>query len=88
MRVESMIRFKDLEAKRIREAGEVFEVSEERLAKLNGTRYGEIVRPVEDAPHEDTQDTPREAVELAETVESEPTAPVMRGRRNRRADGE
>lgn len=51
MIAECVVRFKDLEARKMREVGELFEVSAERFKALNATKYGEVVREhVEDAP--------------------------------------
>lgn len=53
MIAECVVRFKDLEARKMREIGERFEVSVERFASLNSTKYGQVVREhVEDAPQE------------------------------------
>jgi hypothetical protein len=46
MLVEAITRFRDLEANEYREAGERFEVSNERYEAINGTRYGRLVEEV------------------------------------------
>lgn len=46
MRVEAMRRFRDLQAGCARKQGEVFETSEKRLEELNGTRFGQLVKPL------------------------------------------
>lgn len=52
MIAECVVRFKDLEARKMREVGELFEVSGERFKALNSTKYGEVVREHAEAPQE------------------------------------
>lgn len=46
MTAECVREFRDLEAGTLRKVGERFEVTPERLEKINGTRYGQLVREV------------------------------------------
>lgn len=46
MVAECIVRFKDIDAGVLREAGDRFEVSPERFAAINGTRYGQLVKEV------------------------------------------
>ena len=41
--------FRDLGENTIRKVGETFEVTEERLAEINGTKYGVLATPVAEA---------------------------------------
>ena len=47
MVVEAVTTFLDLETGDLREQGERFEVTEGRCKAINGTKYGELVREVE-----------------------------------------
>lgn len=73
MIAECVVRFKDLEARKMREVGERFEVSAERFKALNSTRYGQVVR-------EHAEDMPQEAVERPEGRKSSRPAPRPRKR--------
>ena len=42
--------FRDLETGELRSAGDTFEVTQERLDAINGTQYGTLAEPVEEAP--------------------------------------
>lgn len=55
MLAECVVAFRDLDAGVLREAGDRFEVSPDRLASINSTKYGELAREV---PGEDTGGTP------------------------------
>lgn len=46
MFAECIVKFKDIEAGRLREAGERFEVSPERFKAINSTKYGVLVKEV------------------------------------------
>jgi hypothetical protein len=46
MLVECIVGFRDLDAGILRDAGDRFEVSPERFAALNGTKYGKLVSEV------------------------------------------
>lgn len=43
MIAECKVRFRDAETKKMHEAGDRFEVSPERFAAINGTKYGVLV---------------------------------------------
>ena len=66
MRVRALGRFRDLERGTLREAGDVFEVTEGRYKALNASKYGVLVEKVEtpedggNAPQEGSQ-APTEA---------------------------
>lgn len=63
MLVECIRDFRDMAAGVMRQAGEQYDVDEERFAALNATRYGQLVKavevaaeaeaPVEEAPAEE-----------------------------------
>lgn len=46
MTVECIVQFKDIKANKVREVGERFEVTSERMKAINSTKYGELVREV------------------------------------------
>lgn len=50
MNVETVRDFYDTKERTFRKAGDRFEVTEERLAAINGTKYGQLVREVEAKP--------------------------------------
>lgn len=66
MLVECTDAFLDLETGNMREVGERFEVTAERLSAINSTKYGQLVKKVDEKP--------------AETV-SEPERPKARRQR-------
>lgn len=47
MIVQAIKEFRDLESGTLRKGGDRFEVTPERFAALNSSRYGELVREVE-----------------------------------------
>lgn len=59
MRVVCLRRFLDSEANVTRDAGDVFEASPERVAGINGTRYGVLVEEVEERPAPRRRGRPR-----------------------------
>ena len=46
MKVKTLVRFIDLEARKTREIGDVFDVTQKRLDEINSTSYGELVEVV------------------------------------------
>lgn len=54
MLAECIVRFKDIDAGVLREVGDRFEVTKERLEAINGTKYGtlatEVAEPQNEAP--------------------------------------
>lgn len=48
MRVKTIVKFKDLKEKKLREIGEEFEVSKERFKEINSTKYGKLVEEVKE----------------------------------------
>lgn len=51
MLVVCVTRFMDLATGEVKNVGDKFEVTEERLAEINGTKYGKLVEPaVEEKP--------------------------------------
>lgn len=52
MKVRALILFNDLQSKKLRKAGEVFEASEKRVEQLNSTRYGALVEVIEEVKKE------------------------------------
>lgn len=48
MKVRAIRTFLDASAGKRRSAGEVFEATAERLAQINGTRYGMLAEPIEE----------------------------------------
>lgn len=47
MKVKALILFNDLEAKKLRRAGEIFEVTPERAEKINSSPHGVLVEVIE-----------------------------------------
>ena len=47
MTAECIVSFRDIEAGKLREAGERFEVTPERFKAINSTKYGTLVKEVE-----------------------------------------
>lgn len=47
MTAECIVTFKDLEAGKLREVGERFEVTPERFKAINSTKYGTLAKEVE-----------------------------------------
>lgn len=67
MTAECVARFRDLEAGVMREPGDRFECAPERLAAINGTRYGVLAVEVEgEQPEEQHGETPAEGAETPE----------------------
>jgi hypothetical protein len=50
MLVLALKTFRDLKERKLREAGDVFEVTEERYKEINGSRYGQLVGPKPEEP--------------------------------------
>lgn len=50
MLAECVRTFMDLKAGVTRSAGERFEVEPDRMAEINATRYGQLVKPVTERP--------------------------------------
>ena len=48
MKVKTIVKFKDLKEKKLREAGEEFEVSKERYKEINSTKFGVLVEEVKE----------------------------------------
>lgn len=48
MKVKTIVKFKDLKEKKLREVGEEFEVSKERFKEINSTKYGKLVEEVKE----------------------------------------
>ncbi len=48
MRVKTIVKFKDLKEKKLREVGEEFEVSKERFKEINSTKYGQLVEEIKE----------------------------------------
>lgn len=46
MKVITLVKFKDLEANKVREVGEEFEINMERFKKLNLNTFGPLVREI------------------------------------------
>ena len=61
MLVECIRDFKDMAAGVMRQAGEQYDVDEERFAALNATRYGQLVKAVEAEPEPEPEPEPEEA---------------------------
>ena len=70
MIVEALKRFKDIDAGVLRDAGDRFEVSPERFAAINGTRYGSLVTEVV----ESVNDTEKPSDETQRPSEGAPKA--------------
>lgn len=52
--------FRDLKARQMREVGETFETTEERMAEINGAGYGTLVEAVPDQPRPRRRTTKKE----------------------------
>ena len=48
MRVKTLVKFRDLKEKKLREVGEEFEVTKKRFEEINSTKYGKLVEEVEE----------------------------------------
>lgn len=59
MTAECIVSFKDIEAGRLREAGERFEVTPERFKAINSTRYGILVKEVDEPTEETKSEKPK-----------------------------
>ena len=75
MIAETLRKFKDIETGVIREVGSRFEVSPERFAAINGTRYGDLVTEVVEVANE--PEKPSEVAQEPSEVHPKP----RRGRR-------
>ena len=64
MLAECVRDFRDLDCGALRRAGDRFEVSPERLERLNATKYGELAREVSEVPPK-ASETPSEAPQRA-----------------------
>jgi hypothetical protein len=84
MLVECIVGFRDLDAGILRDAGDRFEVSPERFAAINGTRYGQLVKEVpSDATGANlTGDSHKDG----QTTEEQPKKPARRGRTRKAAE--
>jgi hypothetical protein len=52
--------FRDLKAGQMREVGETFDTTEERIAEINGAGYGTLVETVREAPKPRRRTTKKE----------------------------
>ena len=78
MMVRSLRRFRDLESGMLREAGEVFEVTDGRYKALNASKYGVLVESVE------TPDDGGNAPQEGSQALTEPSGGTQRKRTTRR----
>jgi len=63
MTAECIVTFKDIDAGKIREAGERFEVTPERFHAINSTKYGTLVKEVDEPVDEKPKRTRRAKVQ-------------------------
>lgn len=56
MLAECVNTFLDLETGELREVGERFETTQERFSAINSTKYGKLVKKVEEQPTEDVSE--------------------------------
>ena len=68
MLAECVVKFLDLDTGELRDEGERFEVTPERLSAINSTKYGQLAVEVEEKPTE---------------TATEPQKPKRRGRRTK-----
>ncbi len=48
MKVKTLVKFKDLKEKKLREVGEEFEVSKTRYKEINSTKHGKLVEEIKE----------------------------------------
>ena len=53
MKVKALILFNDLEAKKLRKAGEIFETTPKRASEINASPHGVLIEVI-DKPHKES----------------------------------
>lgn len=65
--------FKDIEAGKLRDVGEEWEATAERLAAINGAGYGKLAEAVKGEPEPEKAEEPKPEPEKAEQMPEEKT---------------